>query len=112
MAGLAYVSNIQLWREGGYFGTPALFKPLHHLWSLAVEEQFYLLWPWLLWLGHRASRRGVGLVIAGVIAASFAANLVLTLDDPDAATVRSRGKRSPNSRHGSPSWVGPAASWW
>ncbi len=85
MGGLAYVSNVLLWREGGYFAAPAQSKPLHHLWSLAVEEQFYLVWPWLLWLGNRLGRRGVGAVILAVIACSFSANLYLTLDEPNAA---------------------------
>jgi peptidoglycan/LPS O-acetylase OafA/YrhL len=38
------VPNIQIWRETGYFDTAANLKPLLHLWSLGVEEQFYLLW--------------------------------------------------------------------
>jgi peptidoglycan/LPS O-acetylase OafA/YrhL len=52
VAALAYVSN--WWLIGQHvsyftrFGPPS---PLGHLWSLAVEEQFYLLWPWLLLLG-------------------------------------------------------------
>lgn len=38
-------SNIQFWIDGGYFDGPAEAKPLLHTWSLAVEEQFYLIWP-------------------------------------------------------------------
>ncbi len=43
-AGL-FSSNLLLWREVGYFDTASGFKPLLHLWSLGVEEQFYLVWP-------------------------------------------------------------------
>jgi peptidoglycan/LPS O-acetylase OafA/YrhL len=39
-AGAAFVSNIVLWREAGYFDVAAALKPLLHLWSLGVEEQF------------------------------------------------------------------------
>lgn len=45
LAGIAYVSNILLLSETGYFDTAAEFKPFLHLWSLAIEEQFYLFWP-------------------------------------------------------------------
>lgn len=48
VAGAAFVSNILLWSESGYFDPAAAFKPLLHLWSLGIEEQFYLVWPLLL----------------------------------------------------------------
>jgi len=40
-----FASNIQFWRESGYFDSEAKDKPLLHTWSLAVEEQYYLLFP-------------------------------------------------------------------
>ena len=45
LAAVAFVPNWLLWSEGGYFDIGASAKPLLHLWSLGVEEQFYLLWP-------------------------------------------------------------------
>ena len=47
--GAGFVANFVLWRESGYFDGAADTKPLLHLWSLGVEEQFYLLWPLLAW---------------------------------------------------------------
>ena len=55
-AGTAFVSNFALWRESGYFDPGVDVKPLQHLWSLGVEEQFYLGWPLLValtWRRHR-----------------------------------------------------------
>lgn len=45
---LTFVSNIILWRQAGYFDVSAEFKPLLHMWSLSIEEQYYLLLPVLL----------------------------------------------------------------
>lgn len=42
-------ANIYFWRDGGYFGGADKLKPLLHMWSLAVEEQFYIFFPALLW---------------------------------------------------------------
>ena len=75
-AGAAFVSNLALWSEAGYFDAAAEAKPLLHLWSLGIEEQFYIVWPLLLgW----AWRRWNFFAFAGLIAAaSFALSLYLT----------------------------------
>lgn len=52
IAGAFFVSNFILWSESGYFDTLSQMKPLLHLWSLGIEEQYYILWPiaiYLLW---------------------------------------------------------------
>jgi peptidoglycan/LPS O-acetylase OafA/YrhL len=54
-AAAAFSNNILLWSESGYFDTAALDKPLLHLWSLGIEEQFYLLLPAMLWFGTKDS---------------------------------------------------------
>lgn len=53
VGGAGFVSNIFLWFEVGYFDTAAETKPLLHLWSLGIEEQFYIVWPILLALAFK-----------------------------------------------------------
>ena len=43
--GAGFISNLLLWRESGYFDPDSATKPLLHLWSLGIEEQFYIVWP-------------------------------------------------------------------
>src|SRR5262249_16599740 len=80
-ASAAFAANIALMLECGYFDIESAKKPLLHLWSLGIEEQFYLAWPLILML---ATRWRVGLLgVACVIAlASFALNVALIGHDP------------------------------
>jgi peptidoglycan/LPS O-acetylase OafA/YrhL len=48
-AGAFFISNFVLWGESGYFDASAETKLLLHLWSLGIEEQFYIFWPLVLW---------------------------------------------------------------
>ncbi len=84
MAGASFTSNLLLWREAGYFDTAAESKPFLHLWSLGVEEQFYLIWPLLLYLAVRW-RLSVLAIAAIVGGASFLMNVHGIVADPDGA---------------------------
>jgi peptidoglycan/LPS O-acetylase OafA/YrhL len=83
IGGATFSSNLVLWAESGYFDAGAGTKPLLHLWSLAIEEQFYLVWPLVLaWAWRRGA--GLGRTIGVLAAVSFAAGLVLARVAPDA----------------------------
>lgn len=68
-------SNFEFWRELGYFDVAAEQKPLLHLWSIAVEEQFYLLFPAILLLIGTQSKRRTLAAVGAILAASFAFSL-------------------------------------
>jgi peptidoglycan/LPS O-acetylase OafA/YrhL len=81
--GAAFSSNIVLLTESSYFDIAAARKALLHLWSLGIEEQFYLLWPLMLVATVRRGRR-MPWLIAILLAASFALNIARITTRPDA----------------------------
>jgi peptidoglycan/LPS O-acetylase OafA/YrhL len=89
LAGMGYVSNwYQIWVGQGYTQSEA-FAPLRHLWSLAVEEQFYLVWPLVMVVILRRGRDrlpNVAAVLVGVSVAITVAIAVLYAPGDVAAT--------------------------
>jgi peptidoglycan/LPS O-acetylase OafA/YrhL len=83
-ASAAFLQNVLLFSQSGYFDSASDSKPLLHLWSLGVEGQFYLLYPLLLSLAWRR-RMSIGWVIAGLFCISFALNIVVSAEQPIAA---------------------------
>lgn len=74
-AGASFVANLVQWHEAGYFDTLSDTKPLLHLWSLGIEEQFYIIWPLLVWLCWKCNLNllKVTLLLATI---SFSLNLI------------------------------------
>jgi peptidoglycan/LPS O-acetylase OafA/YrhL len=79
-AGSAFVANYAYLNESGYFDADAVTKPLLHLWSLGIEEQFYIFWPLLLWLVWGRVNAFALVVSIGVV--SFALNVIEYQVDP------------------------------
>lgn len=75
-AGAAFIANLKLYKESGYFDVSSELKPLLHLWSLGIEEQFYLIWPLILVITYRLRTRFL-LVTLSIIIISFTLNIFL-----------------------------------
>jgi peptidoglycan/LPS O-acetylase OafA/YrhL len=80
--GVTFTGNIVLQQQTGYFEGAALLKPLLHIWSLAIEEQYYLLWPALLFMLPSRAWLGATLLI---LCASLGLQLVLQPTHPSEA---------------------------
>lgn len=87
VASLSFLSNIQFWREAGYFDAASHEKLLLHTWSLAVEWQFYLLLPIAFWTIWRLAPKRRSLLIATWIglAASLVLSIAISNSQPSAA---------------------------
>lgn len=84
IATLVFASNIKFWRGSGYFEGASEMQPLLHTWSLAIEEQFYLFWPILLFVIHRYGRRWLGAAVWTVTIASLMLSAVAVYLSPSA----------------------------
>lgn len=73
-AGATFLSNFILWSEAGYFDNSAETKPLLHLWSLGIEEQFYIIWPFAAWISWKKKFNPTILIIIST-ATSFILNI-------------------------------------
>ena len=80
-AGAVYISNIVLMGESGYFDQAAELKPLLHLWSLGIEEQFYLVWPLVMILSFRIKLKPL-VTILPLLLVSFLLNTAFIDADP------------------------------
>ena len=78
--GAGFVANFAYWMEAGYFDNAAETKPLLHLWSLGIEEQFYIIWPVLLWLAWRLRITYLPIILAAILA-SFLLSVYVTSKD-------------------------------
>ena len=74
--GAGFISNFILWKETGYFDNATDTKPLLHLWSLGIEEQFYIIWPLLLWASWKRKLHFLILLFI-FITSSFLLNVLL-----------------------------------
>lgn len=80
-AGSVFISNIVFWNEAGYFDNSADTKPLLHLWSLGIEEQFYIVWPLLIWFTWKRKFNFLTITFL-VFVISFLLNIKGILTDP------------------------------
>ena len=82
---LLFYSNIEYWQESGYFETAAKEKWLTHTWSLSVEWQFYIVYPFILWVINKVfkSKLPIALVISTII--GFILSSYITPRYPDAS---------------------------
>ena len=83
-AGAGFLQNFVLWSESGYFDNSSDTKPLIHLWSLAIEEQFYIFWPLMLWAAFKKKFNLLKVVLL-ILTISFATNILTIGSNPIAA---------------------------
>ena len=78
-AGATFSNNFLLQSESGYFDSSSETKPLLHLWSLGIEEQFYLVWPLILWIVWKSKIRIITVILLlGVVSFYFNVDGVVT----------------------------------
>jgi len=83
VGGASFISNFFFWNESGYFDNSAETKPLLHLWSLGIEEQFYIFFPLIFYFSFRLKISLKKIIILGFLI-SFAINIALAVNYPSA----------------------------
>jgi peptidoglycan/LPS O-acetylase OafA/YrhL len=73
-AGALFVSNFLLLKEIGYFDVASELKPLLHLWSLSIEEQFYIIWPGIIFIVYKF-KLPLRFTLLIILIASFSFNI-------------------------------------
>lgn len=85
VATLLFSNNILLWMTTGYWDLAGEFKPLLHTWSLAVEEQYYIIFPLMALAAWRLGPMAFGVILCVLALGSFWAAEVTRARDPAAA---------------------------
>lgn len=85
IAAVLSFANFHFWADSDYFSTAAELKPLLHTWSLSVEEQFYVVFPLLLWVLMKKARAQLMWWIGGLALVSLAVSSVLAFTHPEQA---------------------------
>lgn len=84
-AGALFSANFYFFSQSGYFDTTAEFKPLLHLWSLGIEEQFYIAYPIALLVVFKRFRKFLGTTLVATSFFSLTLCIIFTNQSPDAA---------------------------
>lgn len=85
VATVTFCANFLFWSQSGYFDTQSDFKPLLHMWSLSVEEQFYLVFPILLMLSVKFNIRKPIVLLGGITLVSLLLSVIAINHRPSAA---------------------------
>jgi peptidoglycan/LPS O-acetylase OafA/YrhL len=85
MATTVFMSNVLFWTESGYFDAPSTLKPLLHTWSLAVEEQFYIVFPLLILVITRYAKKLLKLLLGALAFLSFLLSIYYLKHDASAS---------------------------
>lgn len=80
IASATFVSNLLLWSEAGYFDAVSTSKPLLHLWSLGVEEQFYIFWPVILFVIWKFGLNSISFLLIFLLFSLLSAFAIAKID--------------------------------
>ncbi|MES2528841.1 MAG: acyltransferase family protein [Bdellovibrionota bacterium] len=82
-SGAGFLANISLYKEVGYFNSSSDMKPLLHLWSLGIEEQFYFFWPLILFITWKKFPAKIVWICIALISISFILNVTKVSIKPE-----------------------------